>query len=45
MYLYDIEADEYDTYTGIQDIPNAVSCILRQNATEKAEASKGFAET
>ena len=45
MYLYDIEADEYYTYTGIQDIPNVVFCILRQNATEKAEASKGFAET
>ena len=45
MYLYDIEADEYYTYMGIQDIPNVVFCILRHNATEKEEASKGFAET
>ena len=44
MYLYDIEADEYDTYTGIQDIPNVVFCILRQNG-HKVEVSRQYYDT
>ncbi len=44
MYLYDIEADEYYTYTGIQDIPNVVFCILRQNGN-KVEVSRQYYDT
>ena len=44
MYLYDIEADEYYTYMGIQDIPNVVFCILRQNGN-KVEVSRQYYDT
>ncbi len=44
MYLYDIEADEYYTYTGIKDIPNVIFCILRQNGN-KVEVSRQYYDT
>lgn len=44
MYLYDIEADEYYTYTGIKDIPNVIFCILRQNGNT-VEVSRQYYDT
>ena len=44
MYLYDIEADEYYTYTGIKDIPNVIFCILRQNGNI-VEVSRQYYDT